>query len=72
MGNALALSTMTTEDKLRALEEIWADLSGRPEDIPFPSWHADVLEAREKRIQAGSEGFTDWDEAKKAIREETR
>jgi len=64
----LPLDKMTVSDKLRALEEIWNDLCRRAEEIPSPVWHADVLRAREKRIRKGSSRFTDWNEAKRKIR----
>ena len=61
------LDQMTTADKLRALEQIWEDLCRTPEDVPSPSWHADVLHAREKRAREGSSHFTDWTEAKQKL-----
>jgi len=69
MGVALPLDQMSVEDKLRALEAIWADLSRAPENIEPPAWHAEVLRARETRVREGSSGFVDWDEAKKRIRD---
>ena len=69
MDLAIPLDKMTTIEKLRAMEEIWDDLRRTAEDIPSPSWHADVLEAREKRIQDGSSEFTDWPDAKRSIRD---
>jgi hypothetical protein len=51
-------------------EEIWVDLAPTPENIPSPSWHADVLRAREKRISEGTSHFQDIAEAKKAVREQ--
>ena len=68
MGLTLRLDKMTVRDKLQALEEIWDDLCRSAKGIPSPSWHADVLRAREKRIQQGSSRFTDWAEAKRKIR----
>lgn len=68
MGLTLRLDKMTVRDKLQALEEIWDDLCRSAEVIPSPSWHADVLRAREKRIQQGASRFTDWAEAKWRIR----
>ncbi|MCG6880328.1 MAG: addiction module protein [Deltaproteobacteria bacterium] len=59
---------MSIEDKLQAIEEIWADLAGTPEKIPSPSWHADVLRAREKRISEGTSHFLDIAQAKEAVR----
>lgn len=72
MELALPLDRMTTSDKLRALEEIWDDLCRTPEDIPSPSWHSDVLEAREKRIQEGRSHFTEWSKAKRTIRDRAK
>jgi hypothetical protein len=67
----IPLDKMTTLDKLRALERIWDDLQRKPGDIPSPSWHDDVLQAREERIKEGSSQFMDWSEAKRRIRDRT-
>ncbi len=72
MDVALPLDKMTTAEKLRVLEEVWSDLCRTPEDIPAPAWHADVLEARAKRVQEGSAHYGEWTEAKRRIREQTR
>jgi hypothetical protein len=69
---AIHLNKMTVSDKLRALEDIWDDLRRTPEDVPSPSWHADVLHAREKRIREGKSQFADWTDAKRRITERTR
>ncbi len=72
MTVAIPLDEMTTEDKLRALEEIWEDLRRTPDAIPSPGWHADVLDARERRVADGSSQFVDWADAKRRIRERAR
>lgn len=72
MPFGIPLEQMSVEDKLQAIEEIWADLVGTPEDIPSPSWHADVLHARERRISEGTSHFLDIAEAKKAVREQLK
>ena len=68
MEIALPLSKMTIPDKLRVLEELWDSLLHSPKEVPFPAWHTDVLNAREKRIRSGEARFNDWDEAKQRIR----
>jgi hypothetical protein len=68
----IPLKQMSVEEKLQAIEEIWADLASTPENIPSPSWHADVLRAREKRISEGTSHFLDLTEAKKAVREQLK
>ena len=72
MEITIPLDKMTTADKLRAMERIWDDLQRKPEDVPSPSWHADVLEAREKQVKEQSSQFVDWTEAKRKIRDRTR
>ncbi len=69
MHFSIPLKQMSVEDKLQAIEEIWADLAGTPENIPSPSWHADVLRARERRISEGRSHFLDIAEAKNAVKE---
>ena len=69
---ALPLKKMTVSDKLRALEDIWTDLQRTPEEIPSPSWHADVLHARQRRIREGKSKFKDWTDAKRDIRERVK
>ncbi len=72
MHLTIPLEQMTVEDKLQAIEEIWTDLAGTPEDIPSPSWHADVLRTREQRISEGTSDFLDIAEAKNAVREQLK
>ena len=67
----LPLDKMTVEEKLLAMEMIWEDLSRNAEDIPIPSWHKELLEARERDIQEGRAKFIPWEEARRMIEEET-
>lgn len=67
----LPLDQMTTAGKLNALEAIWESLCKRPNDVPSPSWHEEVLRKREQRVQDGSSQFLDWTEAKRSIRDST-
>ena len=72
MELALPLDQMTIAEKIRALEQIWEDLCRTPNEVPSPSWHADVLQDREKRGQEGPAQFVDWAEAKQNIRDSTK
>ena len=69
MADTLQLDQMTLEDKLRAMEALWADLSRREESLPSPAWHEDVLKERQGRIRSGQETFLDWETAKKQLRD---
>ena len=69
MNLTLPLDRMSIAEKLRAMEEIWDDLSRSAEDVPSPPWHEDVLRARAERIRDGSSKFMDWEQAKQSIRD---
>lgn len=58
---------MTVAEKLRVMEELWDDLRTRAEDVPVPQWHKDLLNERERLIEAGEVEFSDWETAKKRI-----
>jgi hypothetical protein len=65
----LNLEEMTTEEKLQTMEILWDDICRIAPDFSSPSWHEDVLKAREQRILDGKDKFVDWDQAKKDIRD---
>ena len=69
MNMTLPLDQLTTEDKLRAMEALWADLSRHEADVPSPAWHEAVLKEREERLQSGQETCMDWEIAKKQLRD---
>ena len=69
MQVTLPLDRMTTLEKLRVIEEVWDDLCRSKEDIPSPSWHADVLRLREEQVRSGESTFLELNEAKRVLRE---
>lgn len=69
MTVGLPLDRMSTEEKLRVLEETWDSLSATPDEVPSPDWHGEVLKRREEKVKNGESKFIEWDEAKRNIRE---
>jgi hypothetical protein len=69
MEITLPLDQMTTAEKLRAMEALWADLSRNETQLESPAWHEMVLKEREQKITSGAESFIDWETAKKQLRE---
>ena len=69
MNIVLPLEKMTVDEKLKLMEEIWADLSRNPDDIPVPQWHLDILREREQLVKEGKAHYIDWETAKKQIAE---
>lgn len=70
MPATIDLEQMSVTDKLRLMEDLWADLSGK--EVSSPDWHGDVLAERERLIESGEEKFVDWETAKRQLREEVQ
>ncbi len=68
MQPALPLEKMSREEKLRIMEELWADLSRDESQVESPAWHGDVLRERAEAVKSGKEVFEDWEEAKRLLR----
>lgn len=64
MAIDLHLETMSVAEKLEAMEAIWASLCREPADFTSPTWHAEVLAERRRRLAAGEATVSDWTAAK--------
>lgn len=69
MNTVLDIGSLTRAEKLRAMEELWADLSQIEDSYPSPDWHGDVLRERDNALKTGKDEFVPWAEAKRIIRE---
>ena len=67
MNSTVTVSALTLPQKLKLMEELWADLSRYPENVPVPEWHLEVLAEREKLVRQGKAKFSDWSVAKKRL-----
>jgi hypothetical protein len=68
MSTAIQLSKMSRAQKLKVMEDIWADLTHEETKFKSPSWHAAALLETEEGIQAGKVKFTDWERVKRNLR----
>ena len=69
MSIHLPLESMTTPQKLEAMEALWASLCKSPSEVESPAWHAAILADRKRRLESGEAVVSDWELAKKRIRE---
>lgn len=65
----LSLDTLSTSEKIALMERLWADLSQRPQELPHPNWHGDVLAERIAAVREGRTAFIDWNDAKRRLRD---
>jgi len=69
MDATLSISEMTTGEKLRVMEELWADFTRNAEAYDSPAWHGDVLRERDRRVAEGREKYMPWEDVKRELRE---
>jgi putative addiction module component (TIGR02574 family) len=70
-GNAmpieLPLNTMSVEEKVQLLEQVWDNLCRQSGDVRSPEWHAVILNERKKQIENGTMAVSPWSEAKERL-----
>ena len=71
IDTVLPLDRITVEEKLRAIEMLWDDLCRNEKQLPVADWQKQLLHERKQQIQTGEAEFSDWNAAKKRIREQT-
>ena len=71
MNTILDMGKLTRIEKLRAMEELWQDLSKAEDEYSSPDWQGDVLREREAALNCGEDEFVLWEDAKKILRERT-
>jgi hypothetical protein len=71
MGAVLPLDRMIAEEKLRAMEMLWDDLCRNEQQIPVADWQKQLLDERQRQVEAGEAKFSDWESAKRRIRDRT-
>jgi len=62
------LHSMTSEEKLRLLEELWEELSQNPDSIPLTKAQQEELDRRMNEIDHGDSGGIPWDDVLARLR----
>jgi len=68
MTSTIQIEQMSREEKLQAMEALWADLSKVETDVESPAWHETVLKKTAARVANGQERIADWKMAKRELR----
>jgi hypothetical protein len=64
----IPVDSMTTAEKIEAMEMLWASLQKNPEHQP-PLWHKRVLDMRRAKIERGETKFSTLQEVIDRIQE---
>jgi len=57
MISASDIEQMPLEERLQAMELLWASLKQTPDGVPSPAWHGEVLADRLSKIERGEGEF---------------
>ena len=68
MAIPIQIAQMSREEKLQAMETIWAELSRSESEVESPAWHQEALRDTEARVAEGRERIADWEKAKAELR----
>lgn len=59
----LQVNSMTTAEKLAAMEQLWESLQSQ-HDLSPPEWHAEILQKRNEKIAGGEVTFSTLEEVR--------
>ena len=51
------IQSMSTTERLQAMELLWRSFSGSEDKLPSPDWHGEVLAERLAKVEAGEGKF---------------
>ena len=51
------IQSMSTTERLQAMELLWRSLSASEDKLPSPDWHGEVLSERLAKVEAGGGKF---------------
>jgi Putative addiction module component len=68
MIGAAEIEKMTLEEKLEAMELLWKSISEKPDEVPSPWWHEQIIAARLAKIDKGEGKFLSIEEARQRLR----
>ncbi len=62
------IDTLTSEERLQLIEELWESLRGRPEIVPVTDSQRAELDRRLDELERGEGRLVAWDEAQRRLR----
>jgi len=59
---------LPVEEKLDYIESLWERVAAKPEQVPIPDWHRQILAERLAAYRAGKGGSRPWSEFRDEMR----
>ena len=67
MIGAAEIEQMTLKQKLEAMELLWKSISQKPDQVPSPEWHREIVADRIAKIDKGEAKFLSIEEARQRL-----
>ena len=61
------IKQLPLNEKLQIMEALWEDLRRNADEVLIPDWHKDLLDARRKAVEEGTEKVLEWDDVKDSL-----
>jgi putative addiction module component (TIGR02574 family) len=58
---------LSIDDKIDYVQSLWDSIASRPEDVPVPGWHREVIQERLAAHQANPHQGKEWEEVEREI-----
>jgi putative addiction module component (TIGR02574 family) len=58
---------LSTDEKLEYVQSLWDRIAARPEEVPVPGWHREVLGERLEAYRANPAEGRAWDEVRQEL-----
>ena len=61
------IKRLPLSEKLQIMEALWEDLRSNADAILVADWQKDLLNARRRAVEQGTEQVLDWDDVKDSL-----
>lgn len=61
---------LSVEEQIDYVQSLWDHIAARPEDVPVPDWHREILAERLAAQHANKDEGKDWEECEKDLTSE--
>ena len=59
---------LSVEDQIEYVQELWDKITSRPEEVPVPDWHLEII--KERLARENPDEGTPWEEFEKELLEQ--
>ncbi len=63
---------LSVDEKVDYVQSLWDRIAAKPETVPVPDWHLEVIEGRLNESRAKPSAGRSWDELREELRAKLR